>query len=481
MSLPAQVAAASLLALLLAALLVAGLDPLLLTPLAVLPLIALIALRQAFLLGVLFVAFSYFRLHEVMPALMPLKLPLALALGTLFTLVWNLSFHRIRMFWDPLFTPFVLFFALVTLGLVAGNNPGNSLTTWKDSYVKIAIMVFALAWLLRQRRDLAHLLAIVLAAACVVALVALGNKMQGLELVEGSRVTIGRSIGSVLGDPNDLSLVLLFGAAWSLAAMTTRGLAGLVRTAGGLIFLLIAAAIVATQSRGGLLGIAAVAAVFVARRVRSKLLLALLGLLALIVLFALAGVADRQSGGAHEEGIDESAMGRIYAWEAALRMAFAHPLFGVGLDNFYYNYYLFSDFWDGKNHAVHSTWFGVLAETGWLGFGLFVWLVSALFIKVRRLQHALQSDPKATPLERAAGAGLYGGLIGFVVSGTFLTQGFTWPLYIMLALAVGLGRMVQRRPLQSAAPHPSFHLNPADCAGKPAIGAGPVLAAPLRQ
>ena len=35
---------------------------------------------------------------------------------------------------------------------------------------------------------------------------------------------------------------------------------------------------------------------------------------------------------------------------------------------------------------------------------------------------------------------LLAGLAGFMLSGTFLTQGFTWPLYIQLALTVAIGR-----------------------------------------
>jgi hypothetical protein len=39
---------------------------------------------------------------------------------------------------------------------------------------------------------------------------------------------------------------------------------------------------------------------------------------------------------------------------------------------------------------------------------------------------------------------LVAGIAGFVVSGTFLTQGFTWPVYILLALAVAVGRSLRR-------------------------------------
>ena len=36
------------------------------------------------------------------------------------------------------------------------------------------------------------------------------------------------------------------------------------------------------------------------------------GMLAVV---AFTGIADRQSGGSHEGGVDESAMGHIYAWQ----------------------------------------------------------------------------------------------------------------------------------------------------------------------
>jgi hypothetical protein len=35
------------------------------------------------------------------------------------------------------------------------------------------------------------------------------------------------------------------------------------------------------------------------------------------------------------------------------------------------------------------------------------------------------------------------GIIGFVVSGTFLTQGFLWPIYLQLALVAALQHYFQ--------------------------------------
>jgi hypothetical protein len=105
------------------------------------------------------------------------------------------------------------------------------------------------------------------------------------------------------------------------------------------------------------------------------------------------------------------------------------------------NYFFYSPHWDGMNHAVHSTWFGVLAETGYVGLGLFLALV---FITVRTLYQVVNAL-KPLYLNGHCSAVLYcsaksvlAGLVGFIASGTFLTQGFTWPIYILLALSIAV-------------------------------------------
>ena len=74
------------------------------------------------------------------------------------------------------------------------------------------------------------------------------------------------------------------------------------------------AGVIATQSRGGLLGICAVMAYFIYQKVKNPVVVMAIGTVAMLVLVAAAGISDRQSGGAAEEGVDASAMGRIYAW-----------------------------------------------------------------------------------------------------------------------------------------------------------------------
>lgn len=426
--------------------------PLIAVVLSVAPFGILILVKRPFWLILGFVIFSFFRIHEVFPQLYPLRIPQLLALASIMAIGWSILSGRLTLKVSREHATFLVFFALVTVGLVFATNRGAAMGNWTGSYVKIAIMTFAITWLATGPRDFRLTAWVVIAAGIIVASVALHNKVNGLELVEGTRVTIGRSIGSMLGDPNDLSLVLLFPASFALALLLTRGSGWMSKLYGLTAFCLIVAAVIATQSRGGLLGIMAVCGVFGYRLVRNKVLLFAAGGVALMVLVAAAGISSRASGGAHEEGIDESAMGRVYAWQAAMSMAVHNPLTGVGLDNFIENYWEHSPHWDGKNHAVHSTWFGVMGETGIIGFIAFLTMVIVTVRSALWCCQTLKPDPGSKPTNDQVAAyvmaqAVLSGLAGFCVSGTFLTMGFTWPVYVLLALTAAVANYARQKRL----------------------------------
>lgn len=409
----------------------------------ILPFAVLFAVRNPFALCLGFVIFSFFRIHEVFPVLMPLRIPQLLAIPTLGVLIWHFVGTRsIQPFITRELKVFLGFFLLVTIGVPFATDRPTAIAYWTATYVKIGIMTFAIAWLTQAEKDFRLFMRAMVMAGIAVALVTLHNKVNGIGLVEGTRVTIGRDIGSVLGDPNDLSLVLMFPLSFAVA-MIVKPSSFLDRALGLVGALLIIMAVIATQSRGGLLGMLAVFGTVGWRTVKNKALLITIGGLAALILFVAAGISSRASGGAGEEGIDESAMGRIYAWGAAIRMATSRPLTGVGLDNFVPNYFFYSDHWDGMNHAVHSTWFGVLGETGFPGLIVFVSMIAVMVISLIRSLRLLEYF--AAPVAfRAAGLGLISGVAGFCASGTFLTQGFTWPVYVLVALSAALSRSAKR-------------------------------------
>ncbi len=415
--------------------------PLLAVVLGVAPLAILLVIGKPYLFVLAFVIFSFFRIHEAFPVLYSLRIPQLLAIATLATLSWHLFLSRsIKPFWSRELTWFSIFFFLTTVGIPLASNRALAMSEWSGVYVKVAIMTLAISWMTSHKGDFSLMARMVALAGALIGWVALHNKANSIGLVEGTRVTIGRDIGSILGDPNDLSLVLLFPASFALALASTPGMKKWERLLGILALLVIIMAIIATQSRGGLLGIATVMGVTGMRIIKSKIVLLSLGGLALLVLFAMAGISDRASGGAHEEGVDESAMGRIYAWGAAMRMGLRHPLTGVGINNFLVNYYAYSSHWDGKNHAVHSTWFSVLAETGILGLVVFLTMVTlnvrSALTTLNHVERIQPDSPHYQPIILAMSRAVLSGFSGFIISGTFLNQSLNWPFYVLMALNV---------------------------------------------
>ncbi len=419
--------------------------PIVLLIFGTLPLVLWGMMRCSYYIVIGFVVFSFFRIHEVYPIIEPFKLPLLLALSTLYVVFMRLViFDDLNPYWCKQFSYLLMFFLLVTLAVPLSSNVGVAIKAWTGTYSKIILMTFIIAWMMRKERHFISTCRIFITVGACVGIVAISNKLNGIGIVEGSRVTIGRDIGSLLGDPNDLALVLLYPMAYCIAAFLEKQLNKFERCVALMVFVILFFALIATQSRGGILGFLSVVVLFASTRLKSKTLLFSIAASMLLILFVVAGISDRASGGAAESGIDESAMGRLYAWQAAWRMGLDNPVFGVGISNYYYNYFFYSGHWDGLNHAVHSTWLGVLAETGFLGLFLFVTLIIITFSSAWRMSKRTDLEQLSAGMRVAVHAAP-AGIIAFVVSGTFLTQGFLWPIYLQIALVVALQRYFDDR------------------------------------
>jgi hypothetical protein len=406
-------------------------------------------------------------LHEAYPVLIGLSVPLVSGALAVIALMWHLLVVRSV---EPYFTRpllyFCVFFALVTAGLPFAIDPSVAFNNWQMGYWKIAVATLAIAWLARTASDFGWAEKIFVLSGCLVAMVAIFNKLNGLGLVEGTRVTIGRPTlpegvsefdapgmfemsGGVLGDPNDLALVLLFPLAFAVAILIYRS-GWLSVFLGAISVPTILLAILYTQSRGGFIGVLAVAGVIGWRLIKSKTLL--VGIIcALAVALFLAMAIKSRSGDMTESGIDESAMGRLNAWRTATVMAIKRPLTGVGLNNFRDSYYGFAvDVRTRRDIVVHSTWFQVLAEMGFPGFIVFVTMVISTFRAGLRSMSALNTTSHP-PAVRAMALALVAGLAGFCAAGSFLTQAFAWPFYMMLALTVALSRYVSEHSVADQA------------------------------
>ena len=201
--------------------------------------------------------------------------------------------------------------------------------------------------------------------------------------------------------------------------------------------LLCAAAALGSHSRGALVAIAAMV-MFLWWRSKGKLIagIALVTASVLMIGFMPANWTSRMNT-ISEYQEDDSAMGRINAWQMAWNLAKQNFL-GGGFD--IYNYEVFLRYAPKPEdiHAAHSIYFQILGEHGFVG--LFIFMLMWIFVwssagKLRR--EAGQQAESAWLVD--LGAMCQVSLVGFAVGGAFLSLAYFDLPYLILVLVV-LGR-----------------------------------------
>ena len=133
--------------------------------------------------------------------------------------------------------------------------------------------------------------------------------------------------------------------------------------------------------------------------------------------------------------------GRLSIWKIGMKMMLSNPLTGVGVGRFYEGVGrdrqergLLSWRWQ----AAHNSFVQIGAETGVIGLILFIVMSSRVFVITGRVRSRSRSDDLIRIAEMARA-----GFLGHLVSGMFLSQGYSiyWVFYI--ALSASLQRMLE--------------------------------------
>jgi probable O-glycosylation ligase (exosortase A-associated) len=359
---------------------------------------------------------------------------------------WRLS--------DPATLWLIAFVAIGGLSIATSLWRIYSLNAFLD-VLKLILVYLLVLHLVDRLERVRRLFWVMLWAGMVPAAGTLAHYLLKIDLVEGYR---GAWRG-VYADPNDLAynLIVLVPIGLSLLeaerSFVKRGLVFGILT----VFM---TAIYVTFSRGGLVGLMAVF-FFQILRSRNRMLHFSVATILLMVFLAVAPARYWE----RAETIlkfrhDESAMGRVYAWQAGLSMVADRPLLGVGLGCFVMGWPIYAPAEAGtKWRAAHNTFVAVMGETGLLGlaaFGAFIGTTLRGAQKVNRLARPAprplfispsveKKEPAEAPSVTEANrqAALYArgveiALWGFLACSLTLGIARSWPPYLFAGLAVAL-------------------------------------------
>lgn len=204
------------------------------------------------------------------------------------------------------------------------------------------------------------------------------------------------------------------------------------------------ATVVASSSRGGLVGTAALAAWWIARskhRVRAFLAVVLIGSVTWAV------VPPEFKARFAEAGEDSDSVTRIDRWKAGIEVANQYPVLGIGYNNWgsYFGGWL-----------SHNIFIEALTELGYIGLLSFLSLIGATFWINARTRKLLKGARSSTNFMEHMAYGLDGALIGYMASGFFVTVLYYPFFWINLAMTVSLhtAARAERRRIMRAASRP---------------------------
>jgi putative inorganic carbon (hco3(-)) transporter len=355
-----------------------------------------------------------------------------LVLITLFgtqRLIWN---RRVALLWI-----FLLQTLLSTLG---SEHFSYSWGYWTD-FLKTIVITYLIVVLVDDFSKFRLLLLVMVLALGV------EQARQGWVYLLTSPGWHNTNVVSFLGDNNGVAIgMLMLTPIVGLLGQTTNK-----KWAKAFYWLVLVGCLyraLSTYSRGGFVAAIAMGGAWCMRSRRK--MRALLGAVVVItiVFTALPDTFWNRMGTieTYEERQDESALGRLHFWEVAAQMANANPLRGVGYNgyNLSYNKYDFSGGIYGINRSVHSSFFAVLAELGYLGTFLFVIVIFSALRSCSRVRTMALRETAFSDLGKSAIA-LQTGLVAFLVGGSFVIFQYSEMLWHVIGLTIVVERLAKQR------------------------------------
>ncbi|MFN3750064.1 MAG: putative O-glycosylation ligase, exosortase A system-associated [Thiobacillus sp.] len=336
---------------------------------------------------------------------------------------------------------------------------------------KIQLMVFLTAMMIRERQHLHWMIWVI-----ALSLGYYGVKGGIFTIVHGGQFRVQGPSGTFFEGNNEMALVLAM-LVPLIRYLHLQEPRKWVRLGLASAMVLSGIAAIGSQSRGGLVAMAAMG-VFLWLKSRQKVAMGIYILIAVGLVHAIMPQSwyDRMySIKAYQE--DESALGRINAWHTAFNVA-KDRITGGGFEMFRaptFREYAPEPF---RVHDVHSIYFEVLGEHGFIGLAMFLLLALFTWMRANQVIRECRNDPQRKWAADLA-AMIQVSLVGYGAGGAFLGLAYfdlTYHLMIVVLLAAKFtGVLDKTRPVVASAapaarrdlPHPSSRFETEGLGRKP--------------
>ncbi len=304
-------------------------------------------------------------------------------------------------------------------------------------FVKLVILYFLVVNLVRAKNKFLVLMWGLVILGAVACLIGIYQHYKGIGLDYGEGVI---RIKGTATDPNDYAmhlvilLPMVFALLFNYRNLIIKGI---------LLFVLILLIlnIVFTYSRGGMVafGLVLGLSVFGFSLQRKKLLLpVILTLIGISILFPMIPEKYWERAKSISDFSDPAIQARLDTWKTGLGMISDHPIKGVGLGAFRYEYvmraYVNQDVTTRASLFSHNAYIQIGAELGLPALIIFLLLIIFSWFDLVKAEK-LFAD-KGDMLFAGFSLSLRLGLLGYMVCAIFLTQAFLTMFWIILPLAV---------------------------------------------
>ena len=392
--------------------------------------------KTGFYLVLAYLLFEFGRPQELIPALG--AIPFGTGLSVLIFL--NVLMSGKLNFSSPQNKLWFLLFAVMAIHVPIAVNNFWALMTLKDMFLLYCVFLGIVAFV----DSLERMMTLIKMWIGILGFLAVMGVAKG-----------GVGIGGWMGDENDFCMVMNMAAPFGyFLFFASTGIGQKMKYLGFLGAFVLAA--MASLSRGGFMGLASVGAYCWYRSPKKGYALVVL-IMAVLFMLALAPETywDEIASSTSEETMGEEGTGgaRLYTWGIGMKMFYSNPIIGVGQNNFPWAFSIYEageKFHDRSfgGRQAHSAWVTLIAELGLAGVVIMGGMLAQCYTDLKLVRRRLSPAETRRKHGQTVQVGedvrvhlaraMEGSLIGFIVSGIFISILWYPALWIMVAFVVAL-------------------------------------------